>query len=852
MPVLRTFNVIPNLPPRLSRLRDVANNLWWSWEPSARELFLRVDRDAWDQVGHNPVLLLAGVSQERLTELAADESFLAHLDRVAGKLDYYLEGTRWFREAHGEALGTGPVAYFSMEFGLHASVPIYSGGLGVLAGDHLKAASDLGVPLVGVGLFYRNGYFRQYLNSDGWQQERYPEVAPDDLPVRLCTGEDGQPVRIQVRLGGRMVHVQAWVLEVGRVSLHLLDTDLNENSPEDRELTARLYGGDNRMRIQQEKILGVGGLRVLRERGIHPSACHMNEGHAAFLGMEWARWMMETHQVPFEVAHRAVAAGGVFTTHTPVPAGNDEFDADLVREYFDDYVGQLGISMEAFLALGQAPGDDATAPFSMTLLAIRLSSGRNGVSELHGQVSRKMWQHVWPTLPLDEVPIDHVTNAVHVRTWLSSEYEELFDRYLGPQWATKSDDPEVWTRIDRISDTELWRAHERCRERLVATARRRLRRQLTSRGAPRPELARADEVLDPEALTIGFSRRFATYKRAGLLFKDTDRLAAILNHPERPVQIVFAGKAHPRDDAGKELIRQIVHLAREERFRDRVVFLEDYDMSLARYLVEGSDIWLNTPRRPLEASGTSGMKAVVNGVLQLSVLDGWWAEGYDPSLGWSIGSGEEYTDTDYQDKVESEALYDALEQEIVPEFYRRAKDGLPRGWIERMKTCIRELTPEFTMDRMVKEYTERFYVPVAARFDRLAADGMQRARDLSDWMGRVTEGWGAVAVERVEADRDPDLPVGASFTVRAVIGLGSLSSDDVVVQLYYGHLGPEERIVGGRTIPMEVIEPTTNGSVLYQGSIPCEESGRHGFQVRVMPRHDDLGSVVDSGLILWG
>jgi starch phosphorylase len=851
MPVLRTFNVVPNLPARLSRLRDVANNLWWSWEPSARELFLRIDRDAWDSVGHNPIMLLAAAPQDRLTELAEDESFLAHLDRVAGKLDYYLDGTRWFSDEHGEGLGTGPVAYFSMEFGLHASVPIYSGGLGVLAGDHLKAASDLGVPMVGVGLFYRNGYFHQYLNSDGWQQERYPEVSPDELPLKLCTGADGSPLRIQVRLGTRMVHVQAWRLQVGRVPLHLLDTDIQENSPEDRDLTARLYGGDNRHRIQQEKILGVAGLRVLRELGFQPSVCHMNEGHSAFLGMEWARWLMETHGVTFEIAHRAVAAGGVFTTHTPVPAGNDEFDAALVREFFEDYAAQLGITMEEFLALGQASGDVPTEPFSMTLLAIRLSSGRNGVSELHGQVSRKMWQHVWPGVPLHEVPIDHVTNAVHVRTWLSAEYEELFDRYLGPQWATKSDDAKIWRRVDRISDTELWRAHERCRERLVATARRRTRRQLGARGAPRPELARAEEVLSPEALTIGFSRRFATYKRASLLFKDPERLAAILNDPERPVQIVFAGKAHPRDDAGKDLIRQIVHLTREDRFHDRVVFLEDYDMSLARYLVEGSDVWLNTPRRPLEASGTSGMKAVVNGVLQLSVLDGWWAEGYDPVLGWSIGSGEEYQDTEYQDKVESEALYDVLEQEIIPEFYLRGKDGLPRSWIERMKTCVREMAPRFTMDRMVKEYTERFYLPVASRFDRLSANGMERARALDEWVSRVREAWPKVAVERVDADRDPQLPVGASLTVRAVVTLGTLTSSEVTVQLYYGRMGTEERIAGGKVVTMEVVESTSEGA-LFQGAIPCDESGRHAFQVRVMPRHEDLGTVVDTGLVLWG
>ncbi len=847
---LRAFNVVPSLPPRLERLRDVATNLWWVWEPAARELFVRIDRDAWDEHAHNPVSLLAGVSQERLEELAGDESFLAHLDKVTRKLDYYLEGGGWFAEAHQD-FAAGPIGYFSMEFGLHSSVPIYSGGLGVLAGDHLKAASDLGVPLVGIGLLYRNGYFRQYLNSDGWQQERYPTVSPDELPVTLARMPDDTPVRTSVDLGGRRVTIQVWRLMVGRVRLFLLDTDLHENAPEDRALTARLYGGDDVMRVQQEKVLGVGGMRALELLGISPSVCHMNEGHSAFLALEWIRMLMKEHGVSFSVAREAVTAGTVFTTHTPVPAGNDTFDPALIRQHFGEFVDSLGISMDEFVALGQ--NGHGGARFSMTMLALRLSRCRNGVSRLHGSVSRNMWHDVWRDLPVDEVPIRSITNAVHQRTWLSSDLEELFDRYLDPKWVTSSDEPGIWERVAKIPNTELWYAHERCRERLVGFARARLRRQLIRRGAPPRHLERADDVLDPKALTIGFSRRFATYKRATLLFANPDRLAEILNDPERPVQVVFAGKAHPRDDAGKDFIRRIVHFAREERFHHRILFLEDYEMTLARYLVQGVDVWLNTPRRPLEASGTSGMKAALNGVLNLSVLDGWWAEGYRPELGWAIGSGEEYEDPDYQDKVESEALYDVLEHEIVPEFYDRGKTGLPRTWVERMKACIETLSPEFTMDRMVKEYAERFYVRASASFTSLGADGMSRAAGLSTWRARVAEGWDAVAVGRVEADRDDDLTVGSELRVRAVVELGNLRPEDVTVELYHGRLEAEDQVTEGDTSPMALAGGNGDGGAfLYEGAIPCDESGRHAFAVRVMPMHPDLGPAIDSHLVRWG
>ena len=851
VPVVRTFDVVPSLPERLEKLRDLSYNLWWTWEPSALELFARVDRDLWDEVSHNPVRLLANVSQERLQRLSNDEGFLAHLDRIANKLEYYVKSGGWFSETHGRLAG-GPIAYFSMEFGLHASVPIYSGGLGVLAGDHLKASSDLGAPLVAVGFYYRNGYFRQYLNSDGWQQEMYPEVAPDTLPVTAVTRDDGTPLRVHIALAGRDVAVGVWQVNVGRVTLYLLDTNLPENELEDRNLTARLYGGDDETRIRQEKILGIGGLRVLTAEGIEPSVCHMNEGHSAFLGLEWIRMLKERTGKDFDACSQAVAAGTVFTTHTPVPAGNDIFSPELVERYFANEAQELGLNWDEFLALGriEGSGDDK---FSMTVLALHLSNARNGVSALHGRVARRMWRGAWPGVPIEEVPIGSITNGIHLRTWVCGEMQALFSRYLGGAWSEDSANPASWRRVERIPDTELWRAHARAREVLVTYARNRLHHQLQRRGAPKPEIEQAAEVLDPEALTIGFARRFATYKRATLLFRDTERLAKILENPERPVQILFAGKAHPQDDHGKEFIRQIIHLTREAGFQNRVVFLEDYEMELARHLVQGVDVWLNTPRRPLEASGTSGMKAVANGGLHLSVLDGWWAEGYRPDLGWAIGSGEEYRDPDYQDQVEGEALYDVLEHEVVPTFYDRGRDGIPRGWIARMKASLTHLAPEFSMDRMVKQYVDESYCRASERFVALTADDLSRAADVSAWVRQMRSAWNAVAVHEVTTDGTSPRPVGERVSVHARIALGTIKPEEVDVQLYHGRLGTDGTIADGLSAPMHLSgDADDSGAFTFIGEIPCETSGRHAFAVRVLPRHGDIASAHETRLVCWG
>jgi starch phosphorylase len=797
--------------------------------------------------------------------LLHDDGFLAHMDRVEEAFDNYMSAGTWFQEwvagasgRDGKA-GSGPeaaecrVAYFSAEFGLHESIPIYSGGLGVLAGDHLKAASDLGIPLSGVGLMYREGYFRQYLNVDGWQQERYPENDFFNLPLVPEMNKNNSPLTISVPFPGREVHARVWRIQVGRVPLYLLDTNIPKNAAEDRAITGRLYGGDTDMRIRQEMILGIGGVRALRALGKPPTVCHMNEGHSAFSGLERIRTLMEENSLDFASAREAVAAGTVFTTHTPVPAGNDIFSPQLIEHYFSSFLPQLKIDRNEFLALGRQNPNDPNEPFGMTVLAIRLANVTNGVSKLHGSVSRKMWKSVWPDLPEAEIPITSITNGIHTHTWVSPDMIQLYDRYLGMVWDGRPSEQNVWKRVDHVPDAELWRTHERRRERLVAFARMRLKQQLKNRGAPPAEVGRADEVLDPDALTIGFARRFATYKRGTLLFRNLDRLSAIINNKDRPVQILFAGKAHPKDHGGKELIAEILHVARRPEFRRRIVFLEDYDMNVARYLVQGVDVWLNNPRRPLEASGTSGMKVSVNGGLNLSILDGWWVEGYQGDNGWAIGAGEEYTDLTYQDDVESRAIYDLLEQEIVPLFYNRTSDGLPRGWLRMMKRSLTTLCPVFNTGRMVAEYMTICYWPSAQRFARLASDRLQRAHALADWRRRMQRSWSQVKVEGVEANGADPMHVGSEMQVKVRVNLGSLSPDDVEVQLFHGLVDSFGEIPQPRTVSMSHNGTPVAGSTwLFQGTIPCRSSGQHGYAVRVLPRNGDLANPFEPGLVCWG
>jgi starch phosphorylase len=857
---LRTFTVLPHLPGRLQGLQRLAYNLWWCWNHEAISLFRRIDDTLFDQLDSSPIKLISTVGQDRLDQLLRDDGFLAHLDRVVSAMDKYLNQKTWFQETYGRDGATTDdlvarfrMAYFSAEFGLHESVPIYSGGLGLLAGDHLKSASDLGLPLVGVGLMYREGYFRQYLNVDGWQQERYPENDFYNLPLINETKPDGLPLTVGVPLPGREVQCRVWRIQVGRVPLYLLDTNIPQNSPDDRTITARLYGGDHDMRIRQEMVLGIGGYRALRALGKKPAVCHMNEGHSAFCGLERIRILMDENGLDFAAAREAVTAGTCFTTHTPVPAGNDVFSPQLIQHYFGSYLPSLRIDWQEFLGLGRQNPRDTNEPYCMTVLALKLSNVSNGVSALHGQVSRKMWRALWPELPEAEIPIISITNGVHTRSWLAPELWQLYDRYLGLQWEDRPTDHSIWKRVENIPNAELWRTHERRRERLVVFARNRLKVQLERRGAPPSEIGRADEVLDPETLTIGFARRFATYKRGTLIFRNLERLASILNNKDRPVQFVFAGKAHPRDHGGKELIAEIIHVCRRPDFRRKMVFIEDYEINVARYLVQGVDVWLNNPRRPLEASGTSGMKVCCNGGLNLSILDGWWVEGYTGDNGWAIGAGEEYTDLNYQDDIESRLIYDLIEQEIAPLYYNRANDGLPRGWIKAMKRSMATCCPVFNTNRQVQEYMEKCYYASAERFAKLTADKLQRAVSLAQWRQRLLRDWGHIRVEAVEADGADPTQVGSKVDVQARINLGGLSPDDVEVQLYHGVVDNLGEIAKPAQTAMSTNgAPPQGTSYTFKGNLQCRASGQYGYAVRVLPRHADLGNPYETGLIVWG
>ncbi len=857
MKPIRVFSVVPSLPPPLEGLRELAYNLRWAWNHEAIELFRRLDSDLWESSGHNPVWMLGSIDQAKLESAARDDAFLAHLERVTRDFRDYLKGEMsWFRRTWRRADHQPLVAYFSAEFGVTECLSIFAGGLGILAGDHLKSASDLGVPLVAVGLLYQQGYFRQYLNQAGWQQEDYTANDFHNLPVSPVRRADGDVVTVQVPYPGRVVAAQVWQAQAGRVPLYLLDTNLAANQhAEDRDITDQLYGGDLDMRIRQEVLLGIGGYRALEALGLEPTVYHMNEGHSAFLALERVRRLMEQRGLSFAEARELASASLVFTGHTPVIAGHDYFPPDMIDRYLGDYARLLGLNREEFLRLGRH-GDGGD--FCMTILALRLAAASNGVSRLHGEVSRKMWNHLWPGVPEKEVPIGHVTNGVHFQSWISYEMNQLYDRYLGPKWREEPGDQAFWQRVENIPAEELWRTHERRRERLVAFARRRLRAQLVRRSAPPSEIEAAEEVLDPETLTIGFARRFATYKRATLLLKDIERLKRILADAERPVQVIYAGKAHPRDGAGKELIRQIVGLARGEEFRRRLVFLEDYDLTVARYLVQGVDVWLNTPQRPLEASGTSGMKAAANGALNLSVLDGWWDEAWRvPELranpiGWAIGSGETYDNAEYRDQVEAEALYDLLERDVVPSFYERGVDRLPRRWIARMKVSIGVLCHFFNTHRMVRDYTEVFYLPAHARQLELAADGAARAKALARWLERVRREWAQVRIEAVDGGPASELRVGATTRVRARVTLGALDPGDVEVQLYLGRLDPAEEIVDAQTLPMTSVGRDERGWHLFEATaVPCCRSGLHGYTVRVLPRHADLTMRFLPSLITW-
>ncbi|MGH2777293.1 MAG: alpha-glucan family phosphorylase [Actinomycetota bacterium] len=847
MKALRSFAVRASLPPPLDALPAIATNLRWSWDGRALDLFRWVDPDAWEQAGHDPVRMLGLVSKERYAELAEDGPFLTFLASVKEGLDRYLDEPRWYQSHHSETK-IDTVAYFSPEFGVSEALPTYSGGLGVLAGDHLKAASDLGLPLVGIGLLYRQGYFRQQLNADGWQQERYPSLDPHGMPLTLVPTDDDGPVKVDVDLEGRRCVAQVWRAQVGRVALYLLDCDIEDNAEEERAVTDRLYAGGSEHRLRQEIVLGIGGVRALRALGLEGDVFHSNEGHAGFLGLERIRELVADKNLSFGEAVESVRAATVFTTHTPVPAGIDRYDLDLMRRYFESYVKECGATFEEMIDLGLEPaGEDSSPMFNMAVMGFRLAGRSNGVSKLHGRVSRSMFVELWPEVPEDEVPITSVTNGVHTSTWLGPEMAEVFNRRLSPGWAETGS--ARWDRIKEVPDAELWRARDRARERLVYFVRERLRKQLLLRGASESEAKWTEEVFDPGVLTIGFARRFAQYKRGTLLLSDPERLKRLLLSSDQPVQIVLAGKAHPRDDAGKEIIRQLVHFARDPDVRFRFAFIEDYDMEVARFLTQGADVWLNNPRRPLEACGTSGMKAALNGVLNCSILDGWWDECYNGDNGWAIGTVDVSSDTDYQDRVDASATYDLLEREITTRFYDRSEGPVPRRWTERIKSSI-EATGKFvTADRMVRDYVTILYEPAAAQGKAMREGDHGRARELAQWKSRVRGSWEGVKILDVEGDITA-ADVGDERSVAAVVGLGELDTSDVMVQLAHGPVGPNGELVDPEIVAMEVAS-FNDGVAGYEGRFASDSAGLYGFSVRVIPSHEDLPNVMDLGLITW-
>ena len=851
-PVAR-INVVPNLPASLARLQEVAYNLRWAWDHESIALFRRLDPDLWRATEHNPVWMLGLISQERLSAAAEAPAFMAHYNRVCQAFDTYMEAANTWYDTQYPDKKKPLIAYFSMEFGLAECLQNYSGGLGVLSGDHLKSASDLGIPLIGVGLLYQEGYFHQYLNADGYQQESYPINDYANLPVTLQRDADGNPIKISVPMPGRELYAHIWKVQVGRVPLYLLDSNIPENTrQEDRDLTDRLYGGDRRTRIRQEILMGIGGIRALEALGLRPTICHMNEGHSAFLALERIGQLMSEHELSFDQAREIAKAGHIFTTHTPVPAGLERFGFDLIDEHFTQYYPALGLTREQFLDLGRENMGDYEL-FSMAVLALNLSAASNGVAQLHGVVSRQMWNWLYPNVPEHEVPIGSITNGIHVQTWISEEMSSLFDRYLDPAWREEESRPEIWEAVDQIPDSELWRTHERRRQNLVTFTRARLRTHLENRGASRSEIEAASEVLNPDALTIGFARRFATYKRATLIFRDMERLKRMVNNPDRPVQFIFAGKAHPHDTAGKDFIRQIVNMARSEDLRHSIVFLENYDMNVGRLLVQGVDVWLNNPRRPKEASGTSGMKVIYNGGLNCSILDGWWAEGYDHTVGWSIGNGEEYPEheAEHQDYVESQALYNVLERDIIPLFYTRGRDSVPREWIEKVKNSMRVLSPFFNTHRMVQEYTDHYYMPVYNIQQTMLADDMQAGLEFAAWRKRVEKAWKQIEIKSVKIS-DQQVKVGKPLEVEAAVNLGDLKPEDVQVQLYYGQLTTHGEISSdGEATQMTSVSANADGTYKFTANILYDTSGERGLSVRVLPHNAFFTTDFQPGLITW-
>jgi glycogen phosphorylase len=848
MEEIQIYKVYPAIPEPLSFLNYLARNLWWCWNDEAVDAFRRINPIQWEIVEKNPVAFLARISQRRYEELSTDESFLGHLGKVKTKFEKMFSDVPQI-----QGLDLGPketVAYLSMEFGLHESLPFFAGGLGVLAGDHLKASSALGLPLTGIGLLFREGYFRQYLDHNGWQQETYPIIDVFDLPAQKITNGSGMDLVIEIPGPYGVIHACVWQIKVGKIRLLMLDTNIPENSEEIKNITSRLYASHGDIRVAQEILLGIGGIKVLKAMDLFPTVCHMNEGHCAFAGLERICLIMDRYDLEFQSASQICRRSSVFTTHTPVAAGHDEFDKELVRPYIAPYAEKFGISQDELLSWGQLPWSGGHNKFSMFCFGVNFSGHINGVSRLHGHVARGMWQALWPGRHKEEIPISHVTNGVHINSYISRHKNNLLERHLASDWSGRQSDVDLVARIDNIEDADLWHVHELDRSNLIRKCRQLMVSQYERRNASRNLLDEVSAALDHRVLTICFARRFATYKRAGLLLKDTQRLIRLITDEEHPIQLVFAGKAHPNDNEGKAIIKRIVEFARGPEVRNRVVFLENYDINIARYMVQGCDVWLNTPRRPYEACGTSGMKAAANGGLNLSILDGWWCEGFSENRGWRIGNSDDYQDPDYQDEVESQALFNILENDVIPVFYDRKRGNPPVKWIQMMKAAMKMAITDFSSDRMVREYAYRFYIPAVINLKMLTLNFAKKAKELALTQSRLNALWSHIRLSKPQITPSTDFAVGDTFSIILEVFLGELAPEEVEVQIYHGKLRGTGQMEGSRAEIMELQNTGTAGTHIYGCQVTCSDSGRFGYTARVIPKGDDVLRNTP-GLITW-
>lgn len=853
MYIFNKITVNPQLPKRVGELLDIANNLWWSWNSEFLRLFKEIDSDLWETVGKNPVKFLKLVSQDKLEDIAKDEEFLAKYDEVVNHFNSYMQTKEtWFSKNYPNN-ANDLIAYFSAEYGIDEIIPIYSGGLGILSGDHLKSASDLGLPFVAVGLLYKNGYFNQKIDGYGTQKTEYTNIDLDNLPILPVKDENGEDLIIDVDFPDRKLYLKIWKIVVGRISLYLMDSDIDKNIAEDRVVTLRLYGGDQEMRIRQEIVLGMAGIKLLRRLGLKPSVYHMNEGHSAFLTLEVIKDVMEEKQVSFEVAKSMCSAKTVFTTHTPVPAGNDIFPIELMDKYFSNFWPKLGISREDFLRLGMKNTQGLEQGFNMGMLALRIAGKKNGVSKLHGAVSRRLFSDVWPNIAPDESPIEYVTNGIHTCSWLAPSMKKLFNQYLKPYWQDNIQDDETWNDIKNIPNKELWDTHTDRKKKLFTLVKNNITTRLKSSGYNYEEINEIVSKLNPNALTIGFARRFATYKRATLIFRDLERLTQLLNNPERPVQLIFAGKAHPADKEGQDLIKYIHEVSMKPQFKGKIFLLENYNIAMSRYLISGVDVWLNNPRRPMEASGTSGQKASVNGVINFSVLDGWWAEGYNQKNGWTIGDNTEYQSYEEQDIADSESLYNTLENKIIPLYYENKKeDGVSDKWMEIFKNSIISTGGRYSTSRMVIDYTRDYYMELA-NLSKNHYQNLDEVIDFTNWKKNMYASWKDIKITQNNNLDNITIDAGNQIEVHCIVNLPeNIDCNSIRTEVYYGKIlenGIMEQI---QTVPMNLIEQDDeNRTYKYSAKIELKTGGNYGYTFRVMPQTVMMLDTANLDLIQW-